>query len=214
MSIKTKVNMDDDLIEKNVRKAKRLDMDEFLEIVACCMREYYSKEDYEGVTSNIKDKNDITSKYIRDMLEEKNSQDYPDIDYLEYLNDYITNELGADITVEYDAENWDWELVTIKGGLPGIILYRGGDWECSIAIFIYSDDGERLRAYIPKYGNPFNIDTMTAFGNDNEADEQYLVRTTGDTYVDVDPYNIATFDDDAVAEAVKKGIREAISVTC
>lgn len=49
----------------------------------------------------------------------------------------------------------DWENFEISGslrtvkGCPYIIMYAGGDWECSICIMVYHD-GKQFRCYIPE----------------------------------------------------------------
>ena len=44
----------------------------------------------------------------------------------------------------------------------------GGDWEIPIFLIVYIDENDALRSYIPIAGNCFNIDAMSAFGNEEE----------------------------------------------
>lgn len=202
-----KIHMNRDLIESNVRTAVPLAEDAFLKVVADSIRDYYFDGNISHSKSgNIKTKADLNETYLKDMLNKKYRK-YKEEDYLDNLNSLMDEQLENDLTVEHDCENYDWELVTIKDGLPGIIAIRGGDWEDPIATFIYSDDGVHLRAYIPTYGNPFNLDTMQAFGNDEDADVAYLVKETGNP--EMEPYYMAGIQLDAVKEAISEAITVA-----
>ena len=55
---------------------------------------------------------------------------------------------------------------TLDNGLNFIGVQAGGDWEYPV-FFIFYWDGEKLRGYIPHYGNPVNLDLMMAFGSED-----------------------------------------------
>ncbi len=63
------------------------------------------------------------------------------------------------------------ELNTLENGLIFCGGITGGDWEQPVFFIIYHD-GKEFRAYIPKDGNPYNTDTKSPYGNDEEADEK------------------------------------------
>ncbi|MDO8495996.1 MAG: hypothetical protein Q7S43_00905 [bacterium] len=62
------------------------------------------------------------------------------------------------------------------GKIPAVGCAAGGDWEYPVFFIIYLDhDDITLKSYIPKDGNTWNYDTESAFGNDEEADANFLV---------------------------------------
>ena len=67
------------------------------------------------------------------------------------------------------------ETITVDGKeIPIIKGCAGGDWEFPVAFIIYLSDKGKLRMYVPRKGNVFNRDTKEAFGNDDDADEEFL----------------------------------------
>lgn len=95
--------------------------------------------------------------------------------------DTIDRDLGE---VNFSQENLTYEQGEEFGlqtsGMPSLVGFHtagrefsflgcmaGGDWECPLFFIVYHD-GQKLRAYIPTYGNTFNTDFMAAFGS--EAD--------------------------------------------
>ena len=58
---------------------------------------------------------------------------------------------------------------TFENGFTFLGIVMGGDWEFPIFTILY-DDGKKIRCYTPSYGNPFNLDTKTAFGSEYESD--------------------------------------------
>jgi len=62
---------------------------------------------------------------------------------------------------------------TLPNGMIYAGIMAGGDWECPVFWIIYWD-GKRLRGYVPTDGNPYNTDTMEAYGNNPEADGRDL----------------------------------------
>lgn len=90
--------------------------------------------------------------------------------------------LTKDMKVKFDFENFDTKpgpggfgpknlmgYHTLGNGLTFCGMCAGGDWEHPVFFIIYWD-GKKLRAYIPTDGNPWNLMTKEAYGNDEEAD--------------------------------------------
>lgn len=94
--------------------------------------------------------------------------------------------------ITHDLENCD-----VKGGLrhhdglPYILMSAGGDWEFYIYFMIYYD-GKNFRGYIPEHGNVYNRDTMTAIGNDHEADRKFVYNNLKKYISDEDDDELAT----------------------
>jgi len=107
------------------------------------------------------------------------------------LLDYraLENKVAKDLKVDFDLENVGENYIpkNIIGVhvLPNGLVYRGimagGDWEHPLFWIVYWD-GRRLRAYIPTDGNPYNTDTMQAYGNDPEADGKNIGKRYPDLY--------------------------------
>jgi len=96
----------------------------------------------------------------------------------------VTNnaQIKKDLKIEFDFENFECEagegyngtksvtgLRTLPNGLTHIGCSAGGDWEIPVFFIVYWD-GQKLRAYIPTKGNPFNRTKKQAYGNDEQAD--------------------------------------------
>jgi hypothetical protein len=81
--------------------------------------------------------------------------------------------------VSFDLENYDFDGThTIKElGLTYILCHGCGDWEHPVYFAVYLDkNGKTLRAYIPEAGNPWNKTTNQAYGNDEDADREDLLK--------------------------------------
>lgn len=101
----------------------------------------------------------------------------------------IIEKLKSDFKVEFDLENHsniadivyvDWLNQSLIEGYICInntwmyIGWAGGDWECPVYFVLYLDPKNKLRAYIPTKGNPYNRKNMQALGyddNDGEYDD-------------------------------------------
>lgn len=82
----------------------------------------------------------------------------------------LLDKLGKDLKVSFDFENF--EIVgykTLANGLTYLECYAGGDWEHPVTFIIYWD-GKKLRGYVPTEGNPWNLTTKQAYGNDEDDD--------------------------------------------
>lgn len=60
-------------------------------------------------------------------------------------------------------------------GTTVLLTYAGGDSEYPVSFIIFIDHKGKLRGFIPNAGNSYNKDTKQAFGNDIEADYEYLI---------------------------------------
>ena len=98
------------------------------------------------------------------------------------------DKIYKDTDIDFDLENcfygWDCDgeptleeaitSVNIDGkAVPYIPMMAGGDWEAPVYFIAYLDDKKKIRFYSPKPGNVFNPKTKEAFGNDDEADEDF-----------------------------------------
>ena len=111
--------------------------------------------------------------------------------------------------VEFDFENYYYEndpgyrpaghLLGPRyfGKIPGVGCYAGGDWEHPLFFIVYLDeDGQTLRAYIPKEGNIWNHKTNSAFGNDSESDASFLKGWLKTHRPDITQEEIGSWGDD------------------
>ena len=73
---------------------------------------------------------------------------------------------------KFDTENVEClgKIRMSNKGVPYLVCYAGGDWECPVCFIVYYD-GNKIRAYIPLKGNAINRNTHQAFGNSGEEDE-------------------------------------------
>ena len=58
---------------------------------------------------------------------------------------------------------------TLPNGVSYLGVVAGGDWECPMLFIIYWD-GDKLRAYIPTDGNPWDKKKKWAYGNSDDDD--------------------------------------------
>jgi hypothetical protein len=120
----------------------------------------------------------------------------------------LTPKVSKDLDkVNFDLENIDWdgsfrkELLgfhELENGLTFLGTQAGGDSESPVYFIIYWD-GKALRGYIPTDGNPWNTDTKTAYGNDEEADLINAKKRYPDTFADEDFVEVGVFEFDAKA---------------
>lgn len=171
------INMKKELIEKGVRKAKHLTTEEFLDIVAKRVKKMLLKE-YDN--TNIA-KETINGKLMRKILNgEFSTENKPDNLY--WFHHFINSELCNDIEIKhgYDGISNNIKLITIKDGLPGLLVIEGSNYddyieEYPLAMFVYSDDGKKLRVYTPKYGNFFNRDTKSPIGSGWDGEDDLFI---------------------------------------
>lgn len=100
-------------------------------------------------------------------------------------------------------------------GIAYLQCYAGGDWENPILFYLYFD-GSSFRAYIPTYGNSFNRSTMTALGNNDEKDTEFLktqhIDGNGEPLMDIARNQVA-YDADACLKDFKSRIKVKKKIT-
>lgn len=121
----------------------------------------------------------FTQKLTKEELEEKILdawKKHPKFDSFAPRYEDLTETIEKDLSkVMFDNENIYESQSDLTGfhttdnGLTYLGVLAGGDWEVGVFFILYSD-GSKLRAYIPKDGNPWNTDTKEAYGNDEEKD--------------------------------------------
>ena len=174
------VNMDVELA-KPERTAPKISIDEFFEHV----KTYYlagldpkseydmeKKKSFDDNPDKKADKGDLMYVIRHNSWKDKNSNIFKDLN-----------------KIKHDWENCDYigDVRITKSGVPYILGDFGGDWEEPILFMIYWD-GKEFRGYIPKHGNCYNRDLNQAFGNNDEADEKFIMKNV--TNNDGDYYKI------------------------
>ena len=127
----------------------------------------------------------ITIDELRTKINKSNIDDFP----------FVTAKVRKDLQkVNFDTENTtspdfdipDWIYAVDEtyriGPAENLIGYHtldndftflgaasGGDWQIPVFFIIYFD-GKVLRGYVPEFGNPWNTDTNTAYGDDEVKD--------------------------------------------
>lgn len=136
---------------------------------------------------------------------------------------HLTSIIEKDIKVWFDTENIDIKddhnrksivgFHTLDNGLTFLGVTAGGDWQFPLIIIFYYS-GECLRAYIPTEGNPWNTDTMTAYGDDTEKDIENLRKRLPNVKIeddsDVDALCDMLFDPKKIIEDIKVRIVEKV----
>lgn len=75
--------------------------------------------------------------------------------------------------LRFDLENYEPVVSFNHNGAHIELCCAGGDWEFPIYFALYHD-GSTMRAYIPRIGNLFNINTNEALGNSrDEAEDDF-----------------------------------------
>jgi hypothetical protein len=128
----------------------------------------------------------------------------------------LTPSIVKDIKVKYDTENVmgpgdnhqhspPYGFHTLPNGLTFFGFAAGGDWESPVYTIIYFD-GWKLRAYVPKDGNPWNTSTNEAYGNDDESDRKDLQKRYPNQEVPEDIDGWADFDVDKILKDIESRI--------
>ena len=88
-------------------------------------------------------------------------------------------QVRKDIKYDVDFENgYIDHRGTTKDGIDYLAILIHGDWEEPVAIFVYWD-GKKYRGYVPTRGNAINTINRSAFGNDEDADNEYCTKYLG-----------------------------------
>ena len=88
-------------------------------------------------------------------------------------------QVRKDIKYDVNFENVSLDHKgTTKSGIDYLALLVNGDWEEPVAVFVYWD-GKKYRGYVPTRGNAINTINKSAFGNDEDADNEYCTKYLG-----------------------------------
>ena len=99
--------------------------------------------------------------------------------YEMFEDDPKFEQVRKDIKYDVDFENVSLDHKgTTKSGIDYLALLINGDWEEPVALFVYWD-GKKYRGYIPTRGNAINTINKSAFGNDEDADNEYCTKYLG-----------------------------------
>lgn len=141
----------------------------------------------------------------------------------------LTPKIKKDFKVKVDFENfedskWNWSpdnplskinnllgYNTLPNGLSFLGMIAGGDWEHPI-FFIFYWDGNKLRAYIPTEGNPWNTSTNQAYGNNEKEDFKNARKRWPDKFSKSEDYEGGIveeldFDPDAILADISNRIQ-------
>ena len=112
-----------------------------------------------------------------DLLDENYKKDI----YLHIMlqDDPKLAQVRKDIKYDVNFENVSLDHKgTTKSGIDYLALLVNGDWEEPVAVFVYWD-GKKYRGYVPTRGNAINTINKSAFGNDEDADNEYCTKYLG-----------------------------------
>ena len=88
-------------------------------------------------------------------------------------------QVRKDIKYDVNFENVSLDHKgTTNSGIDYLALLVNGDWEEPVAVFVYWD-GKKYRGYVPTRGNAINTINKSAFGNDEDADNEYCTKYLG-----------------------------------
>ena len=88
-------------------------------------------------------------------------------------------QVRKDIKYDVNFENVSLDHKgTTKSGIDYLALLVNGDWEEPVVVFVYWD-GKKYRGYVPTRGNAINTINKSAFGNDEDADNEYCTKYLG-----------------------------------
>lgn len=145
-------------LSKPGRKAPKMSIEQFINILA----DVYKKATGSALTEQKDDR--IVCELIGEAYFESES------------NLFATLENDIKVIGLWGAENFNCiSIAMTKSGVPYAIMMAGGDWELPALYMVYWD-GQRLRGYVPTYGNCFNRKTKELFGNDEEMDAEFLAK--------------------------------------
>lgn len=91
----------------------------------------------------------------------------------------VSNDISK---VSFDFENFEENADNIETIILNHKMLRfiwcsaGGDWEYPVNYIVYLDNKYRWRGYVPQMGNPYNHKTKQAFGNDYQADFEFMLK--------------------------------------
>lgn len=117
------------------------------------------------------------------------------------LGEFVWSSAGKSIfnkdrKYELDFENICSVDLIQRNGIYAIEVLQGGDWEIpAISYFYMSPSG--IRYYIPLKGNTINKKAKAAFGNDEDADEEFILQELkAGRVLDKNKKPVKNFDED------------------
>lgn len=209
------VNMDKNLIEKNIRTSKTMTESQFFNTLAKAIEKISDDDDFIDIYGSF-DKCDNENELLPASTEHN---------YTYYLNDYLFDMLHGLIyysddnntvykdfkRVRANQNNMYYEFRNLKNGLPAIITFTDSTNNRPCIGIIYAEDTDTLRGYIPLYANSFNRNTMCGFNKDIDSDDKFIAKENGcnqtKNMFEQLEQNVLTYIDD-----VLEGINAAITV--
>lgn len=96
----------------------------------------------------------------------------------EIPNDDFKVELSGKLTIE--------EPISVNDSYASLCYVENEFGEAPVFFFMYIDEKDRTRAYIPKDGNTYNPWTLTAFGNERIHDSKLCINNMPEKYFEED----------------------------
>lgn len=124
----------------------------------------------------------------------------------------ILKEFYKDMSkVGVDSENIDTigDIRTTKSGIPYVLCNKHGDWENPVLFIVYFD-GNKVRGYIPEYGNCYNRVEKRAFGDTSDENDKKFIKSQYPDKTDDEIYTIQNnlhYNKDACIEDFEKHIK-------
>lgn len=146
---------------------------EFKTFLIPIYKEWYIKEE------DMKEGDEYWDEEMKELEEDFAKDDFHKVIYLDCLKkdlEKLDDFFGAENSFTEPNDGWLQDVpsgfITLENGLTCLICHAGNDYQQPIAFVVYPD-GNKLRAYIPKKGNPWNWKTKELFsGNEDDDFEQ------------------------------------------
>lgn len=142
-------------------------------------------------------------RFVYDMLRYNNPSNAPYKILKEFYKDMSK--------VDVDSENIDTigDIRTTKSGISYVLCNKHGDWENPVLFMVYFD-GNKVRGYIPEYGNCYNRIEKRAFGDPSDKDDKAFIKSQYPDKTDDEIYTIQNnldYNKDACIEDFEKHIK-------
>ena len=142
-------------------------------------------------------------RFVYDMLRYNNPSNAPYKILKEFYKDM--SKVGV------DSENIDTigDIRTTKSGISYVLCNKHGDWENPVLFMVYFD-GNKVRGYIPEYGNCYNRIEKRAFGDPSDKDDKAFIKSQYPDKTDDEIYTIQNnldYNKDACIEDFEKHIK-------
>lgn len=154
------------------RKAVKMTQTEFEDLLISWSRKHYTLS--QSGYASLEQEAEHEAKFSRlELIERRLNRVFG------WCNDE-SNPVIKDLSkVQFDFENFGCDLAEddpcgfwmTTTSVPMLGCYAGGDWEDPVFFVLYPESSTKVRAYMPKEGNTWNIKTKTAWGSGDEEDE-------------------------------------------